>query len=131
MIVYLDTSAALKLVIQEPDSDALAADLDARRAAGDELVSSWLLHTELHCATQRRRHLDAASVQHVLDAVTLIDVERRYLQTAASSLWGLRSADAIHLATALDVEADELVAYDAELCALARRVGLPVSAPAA
>lgn len=70
-------------------------------------------------------------MQQLLDAVTLIGVQRRYLQAAASSLWGLRSADAIHLATALDVDADELVACDAELCELAQRVGLSVSGPGA
>jgi len=50
-IVYLDTSAAMKLVIEEAESDALVDEL-----AGEgerQLVSSWLLHTEMHCAAGR------------------------------------------------------------------------------
>ena len=48
---------------------------------------------------------------------------------AATSEWGLRSADAIHLATALRIEADHVVTYDAELQAAAARTGLSVLAP--
>ena len=50
-ISYLDTSAAMKLVLDEPQSEVLTAEL-----AGWEdrrLVSSSLLHTEVHCAAGR------------------------------------------------------------------------------
>lgn len=57
----------------------------------------------------------AESINAVLDAVALIDVERQDLIRAATSSWSLRSADAIHLATALRVGADEMVTYDREL----------------
>ena len=59
----------------------------------------------------------------------LVDVDRDDLVRAATSEWGLRSGDAIHLATALRVEADELVTYDAQMTAAAARTGLRVSAP--
>jgi predicted nucleic acid-binding protein len=49
---------------------------------------------------------------------------------AASSMWRLCSADAIHLATALRVEAVELVTYDYELAEASRWIGLHVCAPA-
>lgn len=129
MIRYLDTSAALKLLIEEAESAALAADLTRSTAGGDRLVASFLLHTELHCAARRRGGIDPEALRVVLDAVTLIDVERDDLLRAASSAWGLRSADAIHLATALRLDVDELLTYDAELRDVAREVGLRVGGP--
>jgi len=42
----------------------------------------------------------------------------------------LRFADAIHLATALRVDARALVAYDAELCSAAKTAGITVASPA-
>ncbi|MCA0437193.1 MAG: type II toxin-antitoxin system VapC family toxin [Austwickia sp.] len=129
MIRYIDTSAALKLLVEEAESEALAADLTLSAANGDRLVASWLLHTELHCAAQRRSALDPGAVRAVLDGLTLVDVERVDLLRAASSAWRLRSADAIHLAVALRVEADELVTYDRELAAVAARIGCSVVCP--
>jgi predicted nucleic acid-binding protein len=41
----------------------------------------------------------------------------------------LRSADAIHLATAIRLQADLLVAYDTELLAAAVEAGLDVASP--
>ncbi|MBK7721216.1 MAG: type II toxin-antitoxin system VapC family toxin [Austwickia sp.] len=129
MIRYLDTSAALKLLVQEAETDALAIQLTAWASRGDRLVASMLLLTELHCAARRRRELDPHAVQAVLDAVLLVDIARDDLLRAASSAWGLRSADAIHLATALRLDADELIAYDRELLAAAQDAGLRTTTP--
>src|SRR5207248_2947121 len=57
--LYLDTSAAMKLLIDEAESESLAAQLDALDSA-DRLVSSWLLHTELHCGVGRRPEILSA-----------------------------------------------------------------------
>lgn len=129
MIRYVDTSAALKLLIDEPESSSLARQLDASAKRGDQLVSSMLLFTELHCAAQPRTQFDVAGVNAVLDGLTLVDLERSDLLRAGTSWWRLRSADAIHLAVALRIEADELVAYDAELGAAAVQAGLRLSTP--
>ncbi len=126
-ISYLDTSAAMKLVLNEPQSDALTADLagsDDRR-----LVSSWLLHTEMHCAAGRHpQDVDLEAVRTVLDSVSLIDLTRGDL-LAAGTHAPLRSNDAIHLAVALRVAADEIVTYDGELIEQATAAGLPVLSP--
>ena len=128
-ISYLDTSAALKLVLDEPQSEALTAELagqDDRR-----LVSSWLLHTEMHCATGRHpEDVDLEAVRAVLDSVSLIDLTRGDL-LAAGTHAPLRSNDAIHLAVALRVGADEIVTYDGELAERAAAAGLPVLSPGA
>ncbi|MGH2880216.1 MAG: type II toxin-antitoxin system VapC family toxin [Solirubrobacteraceae bacterium] len=126
-ISYLDTSAAMKLVIDEPQSEALSAELaerDDRR-----LVSSWLLHTEMHCAAGRHpQDLDIDAVRTVLDSVSLVDLTRGDL-LAAGTHAPLRSNDAIHLAVALRVGADEIVTYDGELIERASAAGLAVLSP--
>lgn len=128
-VAYLDTSAAMKLVIEEAETNAL---LDHLEADPDlVLVSSWLLHTELHCASGRRpQDVPEETVREVLDPVELADVTRRDLISAGRHT-PLRSNDAIHLAVALRVDADELLTYDAELGEAARRLGLTVTAPGA
>lgn len=129
MIVYLDTSAALKLLVAEDESEALVSALNGL-AAEDALVSSMLLFTELHCAARRRVGvISQSAVDQVLNRIELVDLARADLQRAALSDWGLRSADAIHLACALRVEADLLVAYDRELLAAATRQQLEVESP--
>lgn len=124
---YLDTSAAMKLLVQEAETEALLDELE--RVSDRRLVASWLLHTELHCAAGRHPEaVDAAAVGTLLDAVTLVDVTRGDLLSAGAHV-PLRSADAIHLATALRVGADEMISYDLELSEAARALGLRVFAP--
>lgn len=126
MLIYLDTSAAMKLVIEEPESAAL---VDVITAGGRRLVASWLLHTELHCAAGRRPEaVDLGAVTTVLEAVDLVDITRGDL-IAAGTLAPLRSNDAIHLAVAIRLGVDGLLTYDHELAATAVRAGLQVSAP--
>ncbi len=126
-VAYLDTSAAMKLLVEEAESAALAAQL----AASDyRLVASWLLHTELHCARGRNPALiPAESLAMLLDAVTLVDLTRGDL-LAAGTHTPLRAGDAIHLATALRVGADTIITYDAELADAGARAGIPATAPA-
>lgn len=70
---YVDTSAAMKLVIAEPESAVLARGLSTDR----RLVASWLLHTEMHCAAGRHpKVVDVSDVQLVLDTVNLVDLTR-------------------------------------------------------
>ena len=125
---YFDTSAAMKLLVAEAESDALIAEL----ARPDRtLVASWLLHTELHCAAGRNpRDIDLDAVTEVLDLTALIDITRGDL-LAAGTHAPLRSNDAIHLATALRIGADEVITYDNELALAARRAGLGILAPSA
>ena len=126
-VAYLDTSAAIKLVIEEAESEALVTALtDTSR----RLAASWLLHTEMHCAAGRNPaviSLDAITA--VLETITLVDVIRGDL-LAAGTHAPLRSNDAIHLATALRIGADEIVTYDAELARAAASAGIRVVAPA-
>jgi predicted nucleic acid-binding protein len=122
---YVDPSAAMKLLIEEAESAALAEGL----SSGRRLVASWLLHTEMHCAAGRHpEDLDLTDVQAVLDTVNLVDLTRGDMISAGTHA-PLTSNDAIHLAVAIRLGADEIVTYDSELAEAARAAGLTVFAP--
>ncbi|MDP9118149.1 MAG: type II toxin-antitoxin system VapC family toxin [Actinomycetota bacterium] len=129
MISYLHASAAMKLLVQEAESEALVARLES--PDGDRrLVASWLLHTELHCAANRHPNdIEPEALSTMLDVVSLIDLTRGDLLTAGTLPERLRSNDAMHLAVALRVGADEMFTYDAELGAAASAAGLAVVQP--
>ena len=130
-LVYLDSSALVKLVVTEPESMALIQHLEE----WPHRVSSALALTELPRALQRAG-LGAAvhrRAREVLGRIALVDVDRRILATAATlEPRALRTLDAIHLATALAVREDLeiVVTYDRRLRAAAERVQIHVVAPA-
>lgn len=127
MKVYLDTSAVLKLAVEEAESLALADHLDSL-PEGSECMSSWMLHTELHCAAHRRG-IPAGTVTAVLGTITLVDADRPLMIRAAASRWGLRAADAIHVATALALECDAVITYDREMLDLLTSIGVRTLSP--
>jgi uncharacterized protein len=122
---YVDTSAAMKLVVDEPESATLAGALGSDR----RLVSSWWLHTELHCAAGRHpRDVRLADVQAVFSTLNLVDLTRGDM-LAAGTHAPLGSNDAIHLAVAIRFGIDEMVTYDGELADAAEAAGLAILAP--
>lgn len=124
---YLDTSAALKLIVDEAESEALAATIDRDRP---DLVACWLLETELRRAVQRVEHLTQQIVTEFLDGVGLYEVPGSLFREAGVLPGArLRSLDALHLAAAIRIGVDAMVTYDARLQEGARSVGLPVLAP--
>jgi uncharacterized protein len=130
VIAYLDTSAAMKLVVEEAESAALTQHLVSDAGPELRVVASWLLHTELQCAAKRHPDdVDPVSVGVVLDTVTLVDLTRGDLLTAGALPGRLPSNDAIHLAVALRVGVEEMITYDAELAAAAAAAGLPTTGP--
>jgi predicted nucleic acid-binding protein len=130
-VIYLDTSAFVKLVRREPQSMALRAYLGKAEEA--PLVSSALLAVEVRRAVLREEPSLLPSADLLLTRVGQLAVSRPVIESA-SLLPGrlLRSLDAIHLATALLVreELDAFVAYDRRLTEAARDQRLPVASPA-
>ena len=129
MAVYLDTSAASKLVVREAETTALRRWL---RQRNDEVVASDIMRTELVRATRRVAPGAVAQARAVLDAVTLIGVSTTILERAALlEPTTMRSLDSVHLATALDLgdELDVMVTYDHRLAEAAQASGLVVVAP--
>lgn len=128
MDAYLDTSAAMKLVVAERGSADIVDVLDDSQR---RVVASWLLHTELHCAAGRRPNdVSHPRVRAVLERTILVDLVRSDLLTAATFA-PLRSQDAIHLAVALRLGVHEMITYDRELADAATRAGLRVLSPGA
>lgn len=127
MSSYLDSSAAVKLVVDEPESAALAGWLDEH----PQVVSSLLLETEVRRAA-RRVGVSQSSVTEMFEGVTLHDVTPGTFREAGA-LPGdhLRSLDALHLAAALRLGCRSVVTYDERMAAAARELGFDVVAPGA
>lgn len=124
---YLDTSAALKLIVEEPESAALARTLDDE---APELVACWLLETELRRVAQRVDVLTQQHVSDLLDGVGLYDVPPSLFREAGLLPGAqLRSLDALHVAAAIRIGVDGVVTYDARLAESAQILGLDVLAP--
>ena len=125
---YLDTSAAVKLIVQETESDALAAEL---RSNEPELVACLLLETELRRLVAREAVLTQKAVTDLLRGVDLHELPPP-LFAEAGLLPGdrLRSLDALHLAAAIRLEVDVVVTYDQRMAHAATSLGLEVLAPA-
>ena len=130
MAHYLDTSALVKLMVQEPETDALRSWL---AAAEREPVACDLARTELMRTVRRAAPELAPNARRVLDAITLTQVTTAVFEHAGHLQPGaLRSLDAVHLAAALDLGDDlhGLVTYDQVLTDAARSCGIDVIAPA-
>ncbi len=126
-MIYLDSSAALKAVVRETESAALVRWL-ARE--DDHLVASWLVHAEMHCAIARRPdEIDRTAVDDLMAGLVLVDLTRGDLLAAPSLGGGLRTLDALHLATAVRVQAHAMVTYDGRLAEAARGAGLEIIQP--
>ena len=126
-LAYLDASAFVKLVLDEPESQALDVALDDWR-----WTSSALLEVEATLTVRRRDAGRLDALRALLGAVRMIDIDAA-VRRAAGDLPdpSLRSLDAIHLATALSLgdRCSAFFAYDERLIAAARAHGLTVTVP--
>lgn len=130
-MIYLDSSAILKLIYAERETADLGRWLTARRGAA--LVSSELAKVEVIRACKRLDGGTVPTAMGVLAAMDLIPVSSSVLDAAAHvGRAQLRSPDAIHLASALAVGSalTAFVAYDHRLLDAAREARLVVEAPA-
>jgi hypothetical protein len=129
VILYVETSAAAKLIIEEPESSRLAAHLDRAVDQDDGLLSSMLLETELRRLAVRTGVAQSV-VTRLLERFDLLEIDRS-LYREAGLLPGphLRSLDAIHVAAALRANADAMVTYDLRQADAADSVGLSIQAP--
>lgn len=133
-LFYADTSALVKLVLDEPESDALRTFL-----SGADLVSCELALTELPRALRRATLHDPQlplgllleRSAHILEALALLPLDRAVLLSAgALAEPALRALDAIHVAAAEAVSPiDGFVTYDERQAAVARLTGLRTVSP--
>jgi predicted nucleic acid-binding protein len=129
-LLYLDSSALVKLVLPEAESAALLASLEAWPAR----VTSELSRVEVVRAA-RRAAADPVVEQRaaaVMAGLHLLRIDDEILGRAARlEPRALRSLDAVHLASALSLGADlgAMVVYDAALAAAAVACGLEIAVP--
>jgi uncharacterized protein len=127
-VIYIDTSALLKLVHPELETMSLFSWL-ARHP--DDLVSSMLIRAESRRALLRNDPAALANLQSVLSFVAQIPVTEEILDRAAMLPDpALRTFDAIHLASAETIPGVRtILAYDRRLADAARSAGLSVASP--
>lgn len=142
-MIYLDSSALVKLVRAEDSSKALQSWIGQR--ADTLLVTSALARAEVLRAVRRNNHTDSgtlidssalkaelAAATDVLDSIAQIALDDVVLDQAgglASPV--IRTLDAIHLASAMEfgLSGLEFVTYDHRLAAEAAGMGITVIAP--
>jgi predicted nucleic acid-binding protein len=130
-MLYVDSSAIVKLVAPEPETAALVELL----RSDPSTISSALASVEVMRAVMRAgaSHGRAARASEVLDRIAQVPIDVEILRRAAVlEPSDLRSLDAIHLATALLLRQDiaGLVTYDTRLAGAAAGTGIAVLAPA-
>jgi uncharacterized protein len=133
-LFYLDASALVKLVRDEPESASLR-----RFLVGADLVSSELVLTEVPRAVRRAAFHDPRlplellvdRTGEVLDSLALLPLDRGLLAAGgALAEPTLRALDALHVAGAVALlPLDAFVTYDERQGAAARLAGLRTIAP--
>lgn len=129
-LYYADTSAVIKLLVDESHSKAFAAFYDAHADA--EWISSDLLRIEVARAVARVRPTLMPDARELLLAFSYIAIDGEIVEGAMNEPdRGLRCLDAIHLATAriLGEELDALVSYDDRLLGAATDAGMVTISP--
>lgn len=139
MITYLDTSALLKLYIQETGSEEVVKLLASVESSGTNLLT----HVEMASAIARAVRMKLVFANEAQNTwkdfladwelLVRLDVSLQITKRAAMLAWehGLRGYDAMHLASALSwQEAIDtpvtLATYDRELWAAALEAGMEV-----
>ena len=133
-LFYVDASALVKLVRDEPESKSLRSFL-----ADADLITCDLVLTEVPRAIRRAMAQDPqlppdlllSRAGELLDAVALLPLDRALLAAAgALAEPALRALDAIHVAAAVDLTPiDAFVSYDERQSAAARLAGIRTVAP--
>lgn len=126
--LYLDASALVKLVVPERETAALTAFVDQQAV----LTSSSLARVEVMRAVRPHGADAIAAGRSLVAQLDLVQLDDELLDLAAEIDLPLRSLDAIHVASALELGNTllALVTYDAQMNRAATALGLPVAAPA-
>lgn len=130
MRIYLDTSALVKLVVAEDESQALKHLLGTH--PDDSLFSAALARTELIRAVGPNGPAAIADAKDLLNGLDTVTLTRQLLDNAGTLLpLRLRSLDAIHLAAAQRAGASlrAVITYDARMLSAAADLGISTASP--
>ena len=129
MAVYFDTSALVKLVVEEPETSALRTWLSAEHR---DVVSCDLSRTELLRAVRRVLPAQLTAAKRLLDSIVLLEVQATDFDHAGRLAPApVRTLDAIHIAAALKLgdDLEGIVTYDQRLADASLSLGIEVAAP--
>jgi predicted nucleic acid-binding protein len=131
MLYYIDSSAFLKVFLEEEFSDILR-DFLTQSSVSNTICSSNLLETECRRAAYCEE-IAQSSISAGLENVTLISATDEILHNAGIMLPNgeefLRSLDAIHLASAQYCAADLFITYDTRQFEASKALGLKTISP--
>jgi uncharacterized protein len=134
MRVFFDSSAFVKRYVREEGTDTVllwcdkATELCLSGIAIPEIVSAFCrLQREKHVSPLQYRHLKAMLMADIVDAA-ICDLTPEVIRQTIIGLENnvLRGMDAIHLGSALVLDAEVFVSADARQCAAATKAGLSV-----
>ena len=137
MMLYLDTSALVKLYVDEPMSQEVTAAVDEAEAVATSLIA-YIEARAAFARARREARLSAQAYRHIVDAFVedwpryvAVEVTDRLVKEAGDLAVhrALRGYDAIHLASALSVRervssAVTFLAFDRALTVAAKREAL-------
>jgi predicted nucleic acid-binding protein len=135
--IYVDSSALIKRAVEEAESDAVEAALGRYVSDDAAVVASSLAWIEVSSALRSRlsdSRYDDDETQKAIN-IALSGVAERFITEDVVGLARrvappiLRTLDAIHLATAILLDADVVLTYDDRLAEACRHNGLTVAAP--
>jgi len=127
--LYADTSALVKLVVNEPESAALVRYLGESNL---QLTSNEISEVELLRAVARVDRDLLPEASDLLERMILLPLTRAVRARAARiPPVSVRSLDAIHLATAIEIQAHlrHFMSYDNRFLDAARAAGFDVVSP--
>ncbi len=125
-VVYLDSSVALRTILDVPERTRLQAWL---ATPGTTFVSSRLLRTEV-VRVLRRDGRPPADADPLLQRVGILDITTQTHVVAESIDRHVKTLDALHLATAMLIgEPATVASHDANMKAVAAHLGLGVLDP--
>ena len=130
MHYYFDSSALVKMFSSENHSVEFQNFFLTQSKAQSKLFSSALSKVEIFRSLQRQEK-DVSLVDEFLKSLSLLRLSDSVISLAQIVAPGLRSLDAIHLATALQLRPLDLtfITYDKPLAKAAKEAGLPCISP--
>ena len=125
-LVYLDTSVALRTILDVPERGHLQSWM---QTPATTFLSSRLLRTEV-VRVLRRDDRPLSDAAPLLDRVGMLDITRETHNVAESIERHIRTLDALHLATALLIgEVVTVATHDTTMKKNAAHLGLRVTDP--
>ncbi len=127
-LLYLDSSAIVKLVVPEPETKAVRELM----RSWPERVSSVVARIEVERVARQIGPGAVRRARTILSRIALVDLDEDVVQRAALDPVELRTLDAINLATAISLGGDlgAVCAYDVRLGSAAISKTIDVLAPA-